>query len=124
MSNTDKTNDNSATAGIGLVFHAQDISAAEADRLLASLGVPLNEASRETLRSLGMDADRNLDLLITDAVAEQIWIDWNRDHRERIEDDGFRRALRTMLAEGARVGIPHRAFPQYLQVAARPGRGW
>jgi type III secretory pathway component EscV len=125
MADTDKTNDSPPREDVGSVFHVENVSTDEADRLLDSLGVPVGEVSRQTLKSLGSDADRKLDVLITDAVAEQIWTEWNGE--QRIKNDSFRRAFHAMLADGVRLGFRTERFRNISRSLPDPvgdGENW
>ncbi len=78
---------------------------ASVDRVFDSLGVPADADTLERVQSAGADIGSQLDLLVTDKVAKRLWVSWNPEQAQRIEEPRFRKAFTHMLAEGVRLGF-------------------
>ncbi|MEJ2427101.1 MAG: hypothetical protein P8101_22240, partial [Candidatus Thiodiazotropha sp.] len=100
---------------------------ASVDRVFDSLGVPADADTLERVQSAGADIGSQLDLLVTDKVAKRLWVSWNPEQAQRIEEPRFRKAFTHMLAEGVRLGFHVNRFRDMSRSLPEPvanGDNW
>lgn len=86
------------------------------EQMLADLGIPLGEQLRAAVRDRGADLAHEIDLLVTDDMAPQVWRTWNGTH-PGIADPATRASFRRFLPSAMVAGL---SFERVRDVGARP----
>jgi hypothetical protein len=91
--------------------------------IVGDVALRLSEVATEPLGFRLDDLWSYADRLVTDDVAQSLWLQWHAAQAERVAEPGFLQAFRDMLAEGVSLGFRLGRFREISRHLPPPDRG-